>query len=331
MRLHIKNILLHSFILLILMMNIVQASTTKYYEEIFATSVMLADSDSISLGMGNFDPDVLLKPNQSHLIDNASDSQSIQTRNQLSIINIPYTFVLDSENETLSDKITLNASYIKQDKSHSALDDTALIPDDNLDKTYSAYFAYSKYASLSNRWTLRYRLGSYFMRYKNRHQYNNELSKTLQPQIDGVYYNTSANSVIIEPNVKLTYTSEKSWGKWQLSSDVNYFKGKVYSGAAASLNSKPTGWRVNNGMKVHFDVNTSKIHTESLYLKLARVDIKGDMVSSLETDHFYEIGFGVLLDTSKFTDLANNVGIGINLNKGSSLYGGSIVFYFNEF
>lgn len=55
------------------------------------------------------------------------------------------------------------------------------------------------------------------------------------------------------------------------------------------------------------------------------------MVSSLETDHFYEIGAGMLLDTSKFTDLAENIGIGININKGSSLYGGSIVFYFNEF
>lgn len=84
-------------------------------------------------------------------------------------------------------------------------------------------------------------------------------------------------------------------------------------------------------MKLHYSLSHYNSHTESVYIKLQRSDISGDMVSSLNTHHFYEIGIGILIDTTKLTDLADNVGIGINLNKGSSLYGGSIVFYFNEF
>ena len=175
---------------------------------------MLADSDTISLGMGNFDPDVLLKPNQNHLIDHATNSQSIQTRNQLSTINIPYTFVLEENNIELSDKITFNISYIKQKKSHSAFEGTSLIPDDNLDKTYSGYLAYSKYIKLSKQWRFRYRLGGYLMHYDNSHQYNNVLSQFYQQRLDGVYYNSLANAFVIEPNVKFTYTKVKTWGKW---------------------------------------------------------------------------------------------------------------------
>lgn len=309
----------------------VWASTTENYEDIFATSVILADSDSISLGMGNFDPDILLKPNQAHLIDNATNSQSIQARNQLSIINIPYTFVLDNKNKLLSDKITINASYIKQDKSHSVFDNTDITPDDNIDRTYSAYLAYSKYKQLSKQWLFRYRIGSYLMHYQNTHRYNNPLSQAFKPKVEGLYYNVLSNALIIEPNIKFTYTKNKSWGKWQFNSDINYFQGRVISGTKASSDSKPSGWRINNGFKVHFNINTSTMHAESIYLKLQRIDVNGDMESSLDTNHFYEIGLGMLLDTSKFTDIADNVGIGININKGSSLYGGSIVFYFNEF
>ncbi|HIP75643.1 MAG TPA: hypothetical protein EYH12_00485, partial [Psychromonas hadalis] len=41
-------------------------------------------------------------------------------------------------------------------------------------------------------------------------------------------------------------------------------------------------------------------------------------------------GTGILLDTRKFASLVDNIGIGINLNVGRNLTGGSLVIYFNE-
>lgn len=307
------------------------ASTKTYFEEIFSTAVVLANSDTISLGMGNFDPELVFNPDQPHRFEHVTESNAIQIRNQLSTINIPYTFVLDKKSPIYSDKLTFNFSYIKQDITNTAVDNSSLTADASIDKIYSAYFAYSKYFKISERWLVRYRLGSYVMHYENSYEYNNPLSQKYEDFLDGRYFNTIANSVIIEPNVKFTYTKNKSWGKWQFNSDFNYFKGMVYSGAKSSQDAKPGGWLVNNDVKVHFNVNSSKLFAESLYLKFQRTDLKGDMVSSLEAKHFYEFGIGMLLDTSKYTDFAENIGIGININKGSSLYGGSIVFYLNEF
>jgi hypothetical protein len=307
------------------------ADAKKISEEIFSTSVILADSETISLGVGNFDPKVLLDPKQAHLFNKLTNSESIDQRNQLSVTNLPYTFVLNKNDQEWSDKITASFSYIKQSNTQSVISSSGEVLDENTDKVYSGYLAYSTYMPLSKRWKMRLRMGSYLMHHDNDYQYNNANSLYFQPQLDGIYYNLDENALIIEPNIQFTYTKPKTWGKWQFSSQLDYFIGKTFSGASSTKGAKPQGWRINNKVKLHYSLSHYSTHAESVYIKLQRSDISGDMVSSLNTHHFYEIGVGILIDTTKLTDLADNIGIGINLNKGSSLYGGSVVFYFNEF
>ena len=227
------------------------------------------------------------------------------------------------------DEITASLSYIKQ-KNKTDLLSQSTVTDDNKDEIYSAYFAYSKHRQLNEHWDFRLRIGSYLMHHENKFNYNSEESKQYQDEFDGIYFNLSSNAFIIEPNVNLTYSKPKDWGKWQYISDLNVFTGKTFNGAQSSQGANPNGWRLNNAVKLHYDLNISRFHAESVYVKFQRSDIGGDMVTSLGTEHFYELGLGVLLDTSKFTDLADNVGIGINIHHGSNLNGGSIVFYFNE-
>jgi len=305
----------------------IEAAAIQNFEETFATAVVLSDNETLTIGMGNFDPDVLLKPHQ----QNVTESDSIKLRKQLNIYSLPYTFVLNKNNEDWSDKIMIRFTYIKQQSESNLFDGFDVVADDNTDKIYSAYIAYSHYQPIAKNLKLRVRLGGYLMHHKNKHSYNNSLSAELKPLVDGVFYNTTANAAIVEPNAKLSYTQETNWGKWQLSSDLNYFIGKVYSGSESSIGAVPDGWRFNNGAKVHFNLYQADLHAESIYFKFQRTDLHGDMTRSLETDHFYEMGIGVLLDIHKLTSLAENVGIGININRGSSLSGGSIVFYFNEF
>ena len=299
----------------------------KIFEQTFATAIVLSDNDAISIGIANFNPDTLLNPNENDL----SEDDSIALRNELDIYNLPYTFVLDKQNEEWSDKVMLRLTYIKQESNNEFLGDIREVPDSNIDKIYSLYSAYSHYIPVANKLKLRLRLGAYIMHYKNKHHYNSAFSNNLKPFVDGVIYNTIAIAAIIEPNAKLTYTQETNWGKWQLASDLNYFVGKVYSGSKSSIGAVPDGWRINNGVKLHFDLNSSALHAESIYLNFKRIDMHGDMTDPLQTNHYYEMGVGLLLDTHKFTNLAKNIGIGLNINKGTSLSGGSIVIYFNEF
>jgi len=314
------------------------ANNKTHFEEIFSTTVVLTDSETISLGVGNFDPDKLLKPHEQSF----SESDSIKLRNELTVYSIPYTWRLSEDktktkdvtnNEKASyfylDELTASFSYLKQENTNDLLSNSA-IEDENKDEVYSAYLAYSRHKQLTENWNLRMRLGSYLMHHKNSYNYNSDESAQYRPKLDGVFLNLSANAFIIEPNLKLSYSQKKDWGKWELNNDLNVFTGITFNGAKSSQDAKPKGWRLNNGFKFHFNVNESKFHAESIYVKIQRSDIGGDMVNSLGTDHFYEFGVGLLLDTRKFTKLADNIGIGINIHKGSALSGGSIVFYFNE-
>ncbi|KGJ86505.1 Protein of unknown function DUF3233 [Colwellia psychrerythraea] len=308
------------------------AKNKVYFEELFSTAVVLTDSETITLGVGNFDPDKLLKSHEQDF----TESDSIKLRNELTAYSIPYTWVLSESKPKkkqstffYKDELTTSISYLKQ-KTKTDLLSQSSITDDNKDEIYSAYFAYSKHSQLNDNWDFRLRIGSYLMHHENSFNYNSEESQQYQDIFDGVFLNLSANAFIIEPNVKLTYSHPKDWGKWQYISDLNVFNGVTFNGVESSQDANPHGWRFNNALKLHYNLNQSKFHAESLYVKFQRSDIGGDMVNSLGTDHFYELGIGILLDTRKFTDLAENVGIGINIHHGSNLNGGSIVFYFNE-
>lgn len=315
-------------------------ANTTYFEELFSTSVVLTDSETITLGVGNFDPEKLLKPHE----DSFSDTDTIKVRNELTVYSIPYTWQLSEDKPENKPKgnakkeyphyfykneLTASLSYLKQQNKSDLLSGST-VADDNKDEVYSVYFAYGQHSQLTENWNLRMRIGSYLMHHENKYNYNSDESKQFQDQLDGIFLNLSANAFIIEPNLRLTYSQKKNWGKWEFNNDLNVFSGVTFHGAKSSQEAKPRGWRLNNGFKFHFNVNQSKIHAESIYMKIQRSDIGGDMVSSLGTNHFYEFGVGLLLDTRKFTTLADNIGIGINIHKGSALTGGSIVFYFNE-
>lgn len=294
-------------------------------EEVFSTAVVLTDNETVSFGIANFDPDALLTFDEDAIIHN----DKVKTRDQLSVFNLPYTFELSDD--LFSDSITAQISLIKQTNDINLFESAnSGLNDQSIDKVSSFYLAYNKTAALNARLTVKYSLGASIMHYKNSYSYQSEFSQSLEQNLDNQFFNLSSNAAIFQPKIKLIYSKNKPWGKWELLSDVVAFSGFTFNGSSAAKNAHPSGFRWNNGAKLHYTLNTSKFHAESLYLKAQRSDIGGDMVDSFATGHFYEFGLGVLLDTQKFTSLSNNVGIGININKGSSLSGGSIVFYFNE-
>ena len=84
-------------------------------------------------------------------------------------------------------------------------------------------------------------------------------------------------------------------------------------------------------MKAKFDLGYIVNMQPAFYLKAQRVDLAADSKAGFEVDHFYEYGFGVLFDVSPYTTWFTNLGIGLNIQTGSVLESGSIVFYIDEF
>ena len=290
------------------------------FEQNFATAALLSDGDSLTLGIANFDPESLLS-------DSNENIDSIDRRNSLKIFTIPYSYKFSNSDH--NDRLHFSFSYIEQ-KSKIFLFDASPAADDNIDEFYNFYSGYLRSWALNEKWVFDAGIGSFLMHHSNTHTYNSPISKNYQSELDGEVLNLTSNTILLKPNFAFSYTDLYDWGKWTFKSDYEYFYGWTFKGAKSSQGATPESWKIANTIKVHFKMYHSEFNTESLFLKAKRVDIGGDVVESFNTYSYYEFGAGVLFNTKKMTTLVDNVGIGLNLNIGSSLTGGSIVFYVNE-
>ncbi|WP_394176919.1 Solitary outer membrane autotransporter beta-barrel domain [Thalassotalea litorea] len=298
-------------------------SPSDEFSQIYASSVVLMDSDALSFGVGNFDPEEILQPNNNNL-----NTDSIDLRNQISVFSIPYTIELGSDLATYQDYLQLQVAYIKQ-KGEVSLEES-LTPDLDKEEVFAINLSIARQLYLDKNWSITPTIAAYFLHYKNTHSYNSELSQSLQEELDALLFNQKKNAIIIEPGVEFAYLKDNDWGSWEFKSELHYMQGRTTSRLADGEYGYPNGWRVINGFKLKNTFAQARLFANDFYLKANRIDITGDTVTSLGTRHYYEVGFGILWDLRNMTDLVENVGIGININHGSAVSGGSIVLYFNE-
>ena len=145
------------------------------------------------------------------------------------------------------------------------------------------------------------------------------------------YITTCAATLFyFKPGLELAYHKDQHWGKWLYRSRFSAFYGWTFAGDDAVRGANPSGWEWVNGVKGYFDIHSDQYAAEAFYIKAARIDIGGDVRPTFNTSEYYEVGLGFLLSSQYFNDWIDNVGIGLNVNFGSSLTGGSLVLYVNE-
>ncbi|CAM3782517.1 MULTISPECIES: Solitary outer membrane autotransporter beta-barrel domain [Pseudoalteromonas] len=301
------------------------ANPTKQLESAFATSLVLTDGDSITLGYGNFDPNKFISPHHSQ----ANEVDSLGLRNQLSLYAIPYDWALAKPIWGYQTKLLAQVSYLHQERSIRTFADT--VPDLNSETMQSAKLGISFEKPISSKWFYQGSLNSHYMHYQNDYAYLSEQSEQLlKPLIEGIYNNVQSNALVLNPSVALIYRLPRDWGYYEYKLNFNYYYGWALSQPQQLNSVNPESWQTQNGIKATFNMFKFYDFQQSFYIKAQRVDLGADSKEPLGTDHFYEYGFGVLWDVTKWTDWFENFGIGININNGSNLDGGSIVFYFNE-
>lgn len=302
------------------------ANAKKDLEQTFAAALVLTDGDSITLGYGNFNPTKLLSPHHEDLNEN---EDSLDLRKQLSLYSIPFDFTLD---QTIwGHKATLHnqVSYLKQSRDISIF--TREPTDFSDEKMYSATIGLSIEEPISSKWFYRARISSHLMHYENEYDFNSYQSKQqLKPLIEGTYANLQSNTLIFNPNASVIYRLPRAWGHYEYKLKFNYYYGWALSQPNLVNTINPESWQTSNGIKANFNMFKVFDSQQSFYVKAQRIDLGADSREPLNTDHFYEYGLGVLWDVSRWTDWFNNFGIGVNINNGSSLDGGTIVIYFNE-
>lgn len=292
-------------------------------EQDFAAAVILTDSDVITFGIQDFNPNSIT-PFEN---ENLGNDDSLDLRNRVAVTAIPYSFELGSPSPQFHNELSFRASFIHFENEISLNSRPDLPADTDINKIYGGFVQYKLTYDISDAWKLSYGVGNHLMYYENNHHYNSPESQQFQPELDGNAYNTSSYAYIIEPNVSAEYTLNRSWGYWKYSSNFNYFHGVTWG---ESDGGEPHGWYLMNGVKLNYNVSNWGGYIPSVYTSVKRIDLGGSPTISFGTDSYYEFSLGWLLTPPILRDYVDNVGIGLNMNYGSALKGGSIVIFFNE-
>ncbi|MCK8070021.1 Solitary outer membrane autotransporter beta-barrel domain [Vibrio sp. 1CM23M] len=300
-------------------------------EKIFSVSIALTDSDAISIGFVDFDPNSFINLNDSGF----GSDKTIDTRSQVSVGSIPYSSVIKTEDDPDFELIwSVRGSYALSEQdieiSSDVTPDRRVNP--NEDSVLGLYGFFGGQNHLNQHWSIAYGLGTHLLYYRNKYEYNNSYSQAFQSQLDGYALNTSAWALVAEPSVKLQYLQPKEWGSWNVSSRVRYFYGTGWGEANDGDIGNPEGMRFINELEFRQNValDAWSLNNPQIHYNLTRIDVAGDLTAPLDTHYYYEFGAGLVFDVPYDSYFFDNFGIGINFNYGSSLSGGSLLFLLNN-
>lgn len=296
----------------------------KDIERTFATSVLLNDTDVFTFGINNFDPNKVFRLDN----EDIGSNDSVSRRKDIASITFPYTFELPEYIEDNHQEITLRLSALRIEKDVVYASTTK--SDFQKESVVSGYLEFANVTQLDEHWSFSSAIGNHISYYRNDFEYRSSLLEPYKDQLDGVYLNTDAWAYIVEPKVKLTFEDKNDWGKYKLSTSWHYFNGIGWGEANEGNIGHPEGWYIANEAKIFYDLIRWDKNITSMYSSIRRIDIGGDTVASMGTSSYYEGSVGWLLNPNLFNDWVDNVGIGLTINYGSSLKGGSLVIFFNQ-
>ncbi|WP_241909886.1 Solitary outer membrane autotransporter beta-barrel domain [Vibrio sp. 10N.261.55.A7] len=308
--------------------NVRGASPSKIFQkelqQKFASAVILTDSDVFTFGIHDFDPNDWFNLEN----EDIGTEESVGLRNRIQVTTIPYTIDLSEENAIHKQSVMFRLSGLVSEKSIRINDVES--GDLNKDRILAGYVAYKYKHSINDKWSVEPAFAVHLMQYDNQFEYRSDILLNAREQLDGIYVNTSAWSVVYEPTVKFKYERKKTWGSWHIESKWHYFYGHGWGEANYGEIGNTEGWYVANGIQSIYNFNKWGRAVQSMYSRFSRIDLGADIQQPLGTNHYYEASVGWLMTPPFETDWIDNVGVGLNFNYGSALKGGSIVLFFNQ-
>lgn len=301
----------------------------KFLEENFALSVLLSDSEAISFGFQDFDPNQFLTNNE-----NIGSQESLELRKQISIYTIPYTLELDDfslpNSKKLHQNLTFVGSYLKTKRDVDF--DANIDPrkDTSREETFTLASKYWVSYPLTDDWSFNTSIGTNLMYFRNDYTYRNVISSSVREELDGNAFNTDAWAVTFKPTAELHYSRDHDWGHWEAFTEMKYFYGFGWGEANGGNIGNPEGWYWINGVKGFYDIAHWGGYGQTLYSSIRRIDIGADLQRPMGTTKYYEWSLGWLVSPPFLKDYVDNIGLGININYGSSLKGGTLVLLINE-
>ncbi|SEG01330.1 Solitary outer membrane autotransporter beta-barrel domain [Vibrio hangzhouensis] len=289
------------------------------FEEDFAAAIILTDSNALTLGFKDFDPNTLLNIDN----ENIGSKEALDLRKNIAVSSLPLTFSLRNNND-FQQRGVVRFSALKIE------DEILESPDNHTKYVLGVFSGYEQDIRFSEHWQFQTGVGVHLQYLHSNYDFNSELSKLFQPFIDGKVVNTSAWAANFHPKIGFNYENRKRWGDVKFQSSFNYFTGVGWGKANDGDVGTPEGWYWSNEAKLFYDVADWGRSIQTVYTSLRRVDIGGDTLGVLGASHYYEGTVGWLMTPPFHIQFVDNVGIGLSVNYGSALKGGSIVLFFNQ-
>ncbi len=295
--------------------------------ENYVTAALLTGGNAVRFGFWDFDPNRFIDLDD----ENLGSLESKELRQRITTLSLPYSWSrpLGEDSNTLV--LGAKAAYLASEN------ELQIIPSDSPRDDRIA----NSVTSLSLGGELKHRanghvgvsagLNLHLQRFRNDTDFNTPQSQALAPLADGLLTNYTANAWLAEPHLRGTWFVTGRGAEVRVFSDLHYMRGRSFNTGERAHDVQPEAWYWSNGVRWRHPYVTRFLPGQNVWMQASRYDLGGDLSDSLGNHYYYEAGIGWLLDVRKMNiPFVDNMGIGINLNYGSVLRGGTLVLLFNE-
>ncbi|MCG8393167.1 MAG: Solitary outer membrane autotransporter beta-barrel domain [Pseudomonadales bacterium] len=294
--------------------------------ESYVTASLLSSGDAVRFGFWDFDPNSLFNLDN----DDFGSLEAQQRRQRLTTFSLPITWetTVGVQEDIL--ELGAKAAYVESAQETQLVSSSSRIKDTITNSVTSLSAGASLTRRVSPQLALSSGLNGHWMRYDNDTDFNTAASRPLAPLVDGLITNYTTDAWLAEPHVGATYFIDGPDSEVQLFSDYHYMSGHTYHADQAAHDVQPEAWYWANGVRWRHPVVSHLLPGQNAWLRAARYDLGGDLDGPLGNHYYFEAGVGWLLDLKGRLPYVENIGIGVNLNYGSLLRGGTLVLLFNE-
>ncbi len=288
-----------------------------------ATTIVLTDANLITLGVMDFDPKEFV--NLGHL--DTGDETSLQHRRELKSLSLPWRSDWSEFNLNWQTETVLKLSYLKSNQSVAISEET---PTDQLKEQSYLFMAEQRWKrELTERWQVQLGISGQVIWYENFYNYQSIL-QVYQPILDEHLVNTSYGALLLDPSIEFRYDNDIYGNTWQFISSFRFAMGQTLLTDSESQNIYSKVGRFSNRLMFHYELGHLDDQYNELRFMFKRIDLFGDAVEPIGASHYYEVGAGWLIKTPYLSYWLDNIGLGVTVNVGSVLSGGSLVLLFNE-
>ncbi len=300
-----------------------------FFAKNIATSLLMTDDEVVKFGLIDFNPNEYL---ENDYIDIASEElgsdEENELRSSLKSLSLPYRYEFNSEDANHF-WAGIKVAYLEQNQEVNFVE-PATAPDD-IKEWRTILGVGSGYTYwLNQQWELDAGLYINWLQYHNDVDFNSELSQLQGRILDGLITNVSFDVLIAEPVFSIRYHLDWLPTRLEFFSTTHYLEGSAFNVEKDAHKAKPEAWYSTNGILAKRPFSGELLQGHSIWYRLAQVNTGGDLKDELGTDQYYEAGIAWLVDTPNLFDFLDNVGLGININYGSDLKGGTIILLFNK-